>query len=121
MSSFFRVISPGKSSAYSQVLISAKAGSVWNKIYENHMNNESFIWTSKAVPLMLNSEEEITVFSSAEALEYNSPGIIIEIYGNTSCVSYLRRPGHATMHREAMKVMQNGPSLLVRLENVTIL
>ena len=69
------------------MLISAKAGSVWNKIYENHMNNESFIWTSKAVPLMLNSKEEITVFSSAEALEYNSPGMIFEIFekNNTTC------------------------------------
>ena len=71
----FRVLAQGKSSAYSQNFLVEDENSVWKKIRDNNMNEESFLSTRKSLPILLNSNssQKFTVFSGTSNVKFYSP------------------------------------------------
>ena len=69
----FRVMAPPKSSSNAQIFVASKEGTIWNKIYKNHMTEESFILSTQTLHESLETNEKITYFTSVDVMTHISP------------------------------------------------
>ena len=82
---FFRVLSGHKSWSSSQLFLSAESGSVWNKILENHMTDDSFVGDlSKQMKDMIGSNKLLTAYFPVEGMIYASKSCAIKVLWQSS-------------------------------------
>ena len=65
-------MTPSRTSAYTQTIAEAEEGTVFNRIYKNNMDDESYMGTIKGMKEILRTNKELTMFSSIEAMHYYS-------------------------------------------------
>ena len=68
----FRVITPGKTSGTTQTITKAPVGSVYQKVFKNNMNEDSYVNDFDLSMQRLLSEHHLTMFSQ-EAFVETSP------------------------------------------------
>ena len=66
-------MAPPKSSSNAQIFVASKEGTIWNKIYKNHMTEESFILSTQTLHESLETNEKITYFTSVDVMAHISP------------------------------------------------
>ena len=69
---FHRVLTPGKTSGTTQTITKAPVGSVYQKVFKNNMNEDSYVNDFDVSMLQMLSEHHVTMFSQ-EAFFETSP------------------------------------------------
>ena len=76
----FSIITTSKSGAYAQTFTKSLNGTIWNELYKTHITNQSFLSSRKGVEKLLNSNDQVTLFSAIESIAYfNSKPCAIKI------------------------------------------
>ena len=68
----YRVLTTRRQWSTSKMFLEAEPNSVWNKIWENHMTDDSFTGSGPGIEAILNSNELLTGFFNAQAMTYRS-------------------------------------------------
>ena len=68
----FRVLTPSRASGYTQPLISAEKGTVWDKIYQNNMNEDSYVGASEGTKIVLESNDHLAIWGAISTIYFNS-------------------------------------------------
>ena len=67
-----RVLTSTKSNSVSQIFIDSEPNTVWNSLYKNHMDDESFMTEKEATQILLEKNELLTQYSQQSMMDFNA-------------------------------------------------
>ena len=68
------------------VFTNSEEGTVWNKLYKNHMTEENFIGGREAIEIVTEREDLLTVYTDLGVIQYHSEPCVLNVLwksGNT--------------------------------------
>ena len=68
------------------VFTNSEEGTVWNKLYKNHMTEESFIGGREAIEIVTERNDLLTVYTDLGMIRYHSEPCVLNVLwksGNT--------------------------------------
>ena len=68
------------------VFTNSEEGTVWNKLYKNHMTKESFIGGREAIEIVTERNDLLTVYTDLGMIRYHSEPCVLNVLwksGNT--------------------------------------